>query len=26
VRLTMGDGEAYLRIPGAEDYRDCERT
>jgi Membrane-bound lysozyme-inhibitor of c-type lysozyme len=26
VRLTMGDDDAYLRIPGAEDYRDCEKT
>jgi hypothetical protein len=26
VRLTVGDGDAYLRIPGADDYRDCERT
>jgi hypothetical protein len=26
VRLTLGDDDAYLRIPGAEDYRDCERT
>jgi len=26
VRLTMGDDEAYLRVPGGEDYRDCERS
>jgi len=24
VRLTMGDDEAYLRISGGDDYRDCE--
>jgi Membrane-bound lysozyme-inhibitor of c-type lysozyme len=26
VRLTVGDDEAYLRIPGEADYQDCERT
>ena len=26
VRLTLGGGEAYLRVAGAEDYRNCERT
>lgn len=26
VRLTMDDDEAYLRIAGADDYRDCERS
>jgi hypothetical protein len=24
VRLTIGGDEAYLRIPGGDDYRDCE--
>jgi hypothetical protein len=24
VRLTVGDDEGYLRIPGGEDYQDCE--
>jgi hypothetical protein len=26
VRLTIGDNEANLRIPGGEDYRNCERV
>jgi hypothetical protein len=26
VRLTVGEGDAHLRVPGADDYRDCERT
>jgi hypothetical protein len=24
VRLTLGDDEAYLRVPGGDDYQDCE--
>jgi membrane-bound inhibitor of C-type lysozyme len=26
VRLIMSDGEADLRLEGAEDYQNCERT
>ena len=26
VRLTIGDDEAYLRVPGGTDFQDCERT
>ena len=26
VELTVGDDEAYLRIPGESDFQDCERT
>jgi len=26
VRLSVGHDEAYLRVPGASDYKDCERT
>jgi hypothetical protein len=26
VELTVGDEEAYLRIPGESDFRDCEST
>jgi hypothetical protein len=26
VELTVGDEEAYLRIPGDSDFRDCEST
>jgi hypothetical protein len=26
VRLTIGDNEANLRIPGGEDYRNCDRV
>jgi hypothetical protein len=24
VRLTLGDDEAYLRVPDGDDYQDCE--
>jgi hypothetical protein len=26
VELTVGEGEAYLRVPGGSDFQDCERT
>lgn len=26
IRLTVGSDQAYLRIPGGSDYKDCERT
>ena len=26
VQLTVGEDEAYLRIPGGSDFQDCERT
>lgn len=26
VELTVGDDEAYLRIPDESDFQDCERT
>ena len=26
VELTVGDDEAYLRIPGESDFQDCEPT
>lgn len=26
VELTVGDEEAYLRIPGESDFKDCEST
>jgi hypothetical protein len=26
VRLTVGDREAYLRIPGGQDFQNCERV
>jgi hypothetical protein len=26
VRLEISNDEAYLRIPGGDDYRDCERS
>jgi hypothetical protein len=26
VELTVGDDQAYLRIPGGSDFQDCERT
>jgi hypothetical protein len=26
VRLTVGDDEAYLRIPGGQDFQDCETS
>jgi hypothetical protein len=26
VRLEISNEEAYLRIPGGDDYRDCERS
>jgi hypothetical protein len=26
VRLSVGSEQAYLRVPGSSDYKDCERT
>jgi hypothetical protein len=26
VRLEISNEEAYLRVPGGDDYRDCERS
>lgn len=26
VRLEISDEEAYLRVPGGEDFQDCERS
>jgi hypothetical protein len=26
VRLTVGDREGYLRIPGGQDFQNCERV
>jgi hypothetical protein len=26
VRLTVGEDEAYLRVPGGQDFQDCETS